>query len=133
MPKLIIGLTPHSYDFVNAVAHYCQTMEGPVTPQRRQDIFFECLSQIFQKMDADGNAFALNLMELPVWTTIKYQDADIDYEKVAFFTDAMRAFALCVWHDLFTKDALHKDHFYLLESCDTTVAVVGDYIDSALV
>lgn len=133
MPKLIIGLTPHSYDFVNAVAHYCQLMDGPVTPERRQAIFFECLSQIFQKMDADAQRFALNLMELPVWTTIKYQENEFDYGTVEFFANAMRAFGLSVWYDLHSKDVLHTDHFYLLESCDTSVAIVGDYIDSSLV
>lgn len=130
MGKLIIGIDPGSYQFKNDVIHYCQETGQPSTPMHHKAIFQECLSQIFQKMDQDFQVFMANLMELPVWTTIHYVDAPVDYDQATPFKHAVRAFAITLWHTMHNKGCLNNQNIYILESCSDTLAIVGQYVDA---
>lgn len=130
MPKFIIGLDDQGYQFKNQVIYYCQITNQPSTPQHHDQIYHECLSQIFQKLNPDFQTFLYNLMELPVWATIYYLDGPVDYDKVAFFRDAVRAFGIFIWHTMRQRAGMDERYFYLLESCGPTVAIVGAYVNA---
>ncbi len=130
MGKLIVGLSPASYQFKNDVVFYCQETGQPSTPDHHTAIFKECVSQILQRMDSDFQVFMANLMDLPVWATIHYVDAPVDYSRAEPFKHAVRAFAITIWNTLSTKGCLDNNNLYLLESCSTEFAIVGQYLDA---
>jgi len=133
MPKIIISLLPHSNVFKAEVLRYCKETGNPDTPQHHTEIFFQCLSQILNKMDSDGQAFMGNLMELPVWETIHYLDTPVNYDITVHFRNEMRAFGLAIWHEITSRYRPTEPTIYVLESCDISMAVIGAYVDSSLV
>lgn len=131
MPKLIISLTPNGLVFKHEVIFYCQTTGQPSTPESWDAIYFECLSQIMQKMHPDFQSFMANMMELPCWATIHYLDTPVDYDLVDRFRNAMRAFAITVWHTMKMRAGLDDGLIYVLESCTDNMAIVGAYVDAS--
>ena len=131
--QYILSLHPFGGALFNSVIHYCQETGNPSTPESHKAIFEECVSQVAAKLSPDINDFMYSLMELPNWTTIHYLDAPVDYDRTEFFRNAVRAFAVCLWHEVNNRVGFNPNYVYLKESCTPALLILGAYADPPLI
>lgn len=130
MADMIVGFERFGYQLQNDVIRYCQETGHPNRPDLHKNIYQEVVSQVFSQMTPDFQAFMANLMMLPDWKTIHYLEEPLDYSRVDPFKQAVRAFAILLWHRLYTRDKLNENYVFVFQSCNADYAYVKTYLES---
>ena len=124
MPNYIVPLDIIGAQLWTEVRRYALETGQPSRPEVTVNIFREVLSQCLLAIDYDAQVTAANLYGVPDWRTIHYREEPVDYEKVESFKGTARAFGLQLWHRLREYEVLQPDHRCILESCDSSTAII---------
>lgn len=131
MPKALVSIVNFGPVLWKEVLQYMTETGQPMRPDIAKSIYDQVFGQCVLQIKPDLQAFSANLLTIPQWSTLHYTDEPVNYERVRPFAAAVRAFGVQLWHLFYEQELFSKGDTFVLESCDSTTAVIGCYYDNA--
>lgn len=130
MGTYIVGLERQGIQLFQDVLQYCQLTEQPTDQQTIRQIYDQCLSQVVQMLTTDFQEFVVNIQSLPVWSMIYYLEQPLPYDRVEYFRNSLRSFAIWLWTQMFQTGILHETEFYVFHHATLSILVLQSYVNA---
>ena len=130
MGTYIVGLERQGIQLFQDVLQYCQLTEQPTDQTTIKQIYDQCLSQVVQMLTTDFQAFLINIQSLPVWSMIYYLEQPLPYDRVEYFRNSVRTFAIWLWTQMDQTGILHETEFYVFHHATLSILVLQSYVNA---
>lgn len=130
MGTYIVGLERQGIQLFQDVLQYCQLTEQPTDQTTIKQIYDQCLSQVVQMLTTDFQAFLINIQSLPVWSMIYYLEQPLPYDRVEYFRNSVRVFAIWLWTQMTQTGILHETEFYVFHHATLSILVLQSYVNA---